>query len=107
MHGVVVHTWTKFSPMGSLFGDKRKVQDVNEYVNNRCGHSAVSRSLERGYAPIEHGVEGSNFIDSHGWYLHELGDIVHDADARPSFVLTLPEIEKWDDGGFLVLRWVM
>lgn len=54
-------------------------------------------------APVEHGVEGSNFIDTHWWHFKELRDVVHDADTCPSFVLSLAEIEERNDSSFLVL----
>jgi len=54
-------------------------------------------------APVEHGVEGSNLVHPHSWHLQELRDIVHDANARPSLVLPLAEVEKGNDGSLLVL----
>ena len=57
--------------------------------------------------PIKHGVEGCNLVYSHCRHLEQLSDIVHDADTCPALVLPLAEIEKRNDGGFLVLRWVM
>lgn len=53
--------------------------------------------------PVEHGIESSHFIDTHWRHFKELGDVVHNADACPSLVLPLAEIEEWDDCGFLVL----
>jgi len=54
-------------------------------------------------APVEHGVEGSNFIDTHWWHLKEFCDVVHDADTCPSFVLSLAEIKEGNNSSFPVL----
>jgi hypothetical protein len=40
-------------------------------------------------------------------HFEQLGHIVHDADARPSLVLSLAEVKEGNDGRLLVLRWVM
>jgi len=53
--------------------------------------------------PVEHGVKGGDFVHAHGRHLEEARDVVHDADARPSLVLSLAEIEEGDDGRFFVL----
>ena len=63
--------------------------------------------MQRGDAPVEHGVKGCDLVHTHRRHLEELGNVVHDADARPALVLSLAEVEKRDDGGFLVLGWVM
>lgn len=57
--------------------------------------------------PVEHSIEGRNFIHSHGWHRKKFGDVVHDADTCPSLVLSLCEVEQGDDGCFLVLGWVV
>jgi hypothetical protein len=95
MHGVVVHTCTKFSPIGSL-----KIPP--SYVRGRV------RAPRRGInAPVEHGVERRDFIHPHRLHFEQLRHIVHNADARPSFVLPLAEVEEWDDGCLFVLWRVM
>jgi hypothetical protein len=60
-----------------------------------------------GHAPVEHGVERSDFIHSHWLHFEQLRHIVHDADARPSFVLPLAEVEEGNDGCLFVLWRVM
>lgn len=57
-----------------------------------------------GYGPVEHGVKRRDLIDAHGWHVQHLRDIVHDADARPSFVLPLAKIQKRNHCSLLVLR---
>lgn len=57
----------------------------------------------RGDVPVEHGVEGRNLVHAHGRHFEKLGDVVHDADACPAFVLPLAEVEERNDGGLLVL----
>ncbi len=58
-------------------------------------------------APVEHGVESRDLVDAHGRDLEELGDVVHDADARPALVLPLREVKQWDGRRLLVLWRVM
>jgi len=55
-------------------------------------------------APIEHSVESRNLIDAHRRHTKIVGDVIHDANARPSFILPLCEIEEGNDSGLLVLR---
>lgn len=55
-------------------------------------------------SPVEHGVESCDFVNPHGWNFDQVGNIVHDAYASPALILPLPQVEKWDDGSFLVLR---
>ena len=47
-----------------------------------------------------------DLVDPHRRHPEEFRDIVHDANACPSFVLPLGEIKEGNDGGFLVLGWV-
>ena len=98
MHGVVVHTCTKFLPMGSLNGPLSHVRAGQECRDLRMGGA---------HAPVEHGVERRDFVHAHGLHLEQLRHIVHDTDARPSLVLSLAEVEEGDDGCLLVLGWVM
>lgn len=57
-------------------------------------------------APVEHGIEGCNFINTHGGHLKEVRDIIHHADACPSLVLPLAEVKQGNNCCFLILRWV-
>lgn len=59
------------------------------------------------YAPVEHGIKRRNLVYTHGWHTQQIGDIIHDADTRPPFVLPLAKIEEGNDSRFLVLRWIM
>ena len=93
MHGVVVHTCTKFSPMGSL--------NVPLACQRRQGQQRSNN------APIKHGIESCDFVNPHRWHLEHLGHVVHDADARPTLVLPLSEVEEGDNGCLLVLGRVM
>ena len=72
MQGVVVQTWTKFSPMGSL-----------QYTLNK---PSLQSAL---HVPVEHCVECSNLVDTHWRKLEELRDVVHHTDACPALVLPL------------------
>ena len=74
----------------------------------RCGarFSTVAHTAGEQDAPVEHGVERRDLVDTHGRHLEQLRDIIHDADARPSLVLPLAEVEERDYGGLLVLWWV-
>lgn len=55
-------------------------------------------------APVEHGIEGRDFVHPHRWHLKELCDVVHNADARPSLVLPLSDVKERNDRSLLVLR---
>ena len=57
--------------------------------------------------PVEHGIEGRNFVHSHGWHREKFGNVVHHADTCPTLVLSLCEVEQRNDGRFLVLGWVV
>ena len=83
------------------------VQDLVRTTKHAGGGGAdLDKVLANGLA-VEHGVEGGDLVDTHGGHLEEIGDVVHDGYGRPSFVLTLAEVEERDDGGFLVLRGVV
>ena len=51
---------------------------------------------------VVHGVEGCDFVDTHGGHLQETGDLVHDADAGVA-VLALTNVQDRHDSGLLVL----
>lgn len=57
--------------------------------------------------PIEHGIEGGNFIDAHRWHLQHLGHMVHHRQRAESRILTLGQVEQGNDGSLLVLRRVL
>lgn len=76
-------------------------QSVRQWVPCVCW-SRLLAGDEDGL-PVEHGVEGRHLIDPHGGHFQQLCHVVHHADARPSLVLALAEVEQWNDGGFLVL----
>jgi hypothetical protein len=54
--------------------------------------------------PIEHGVKCGYFIDTHWRHFQEICNVVHNANARPSFILALTEIKKRNNCSFLILR---
>lgn len=58
------------------------------------------------YGPVEHGIERRDLIDTHRRHLKQPRDVVHDADARPSFVLPLAEVQERNHSSLLVLRWI-
>ena len=60
--------------------------------------------MEEKLPPVEHGVESCNLVNPHWRHFKHFRDIVHDADARPSFVLSLAQIKEWNNGCFLILR---
>lgn len=55
-------------------------------------------------APVEHGIEGRDLVHPHWGHPEQLCDIVHNADARPSLVLPLPEVKERNDCSLLILR---
>ena len=63
-----------------------------------------ARSMRRWIIPVEHGIKRRNFVHPHGWHRKKFGNIVHDANARPSLVLPLCNVEQRNSGRFLVLR---
>lgn len=70
-------------------------------LDTRC--SVTSPEIRKCGAPVKHGVESRHFVNAHGWHFQELRDVVHDADTRPSLVLSLTEMEEGDDSTLLVL----
>jgi hypothetical protein len=58
-------------------------------------------------APNKHGIESRDFVDPHRLHFEQLGHVVHNADARPTLVLPLSEVEEGDNGCLLVLGRVM
>jgi hypothetical protein len=54
--------------------------------------------------PVEHGVKCGYFIDTHWRHFQKLCDIVHNAKARPSFILALTEIKKGNNCSLFILR---
>lgn len=52
---------------------------------------------------VVHGVESSDFVDTHRGHFQSAGDLVHDTDAAET-VLALTKVEEGHDGGLLVLR---
>lgn len=88
MQGVVVHTWTKFFPIGSL---------------SKFSCKMFCYGPRKG-SPIEHSIEGRDLVNTHGWHLKKFSNIVHDANARPTLVLSLTKVEERDDSSLLVLR---
>ncbi len=87
IHGVVVQTCTKCSPMGSL---QALVKDNIAFRHEK-------------HVPVEHCVKSSDFIDPHWWHSQQVRHVVHHADARPSLVLALSQVEEWYDCSLLVL----
>ena len=67
----------------------------------------MQRELKVRYGPVEHGVERRDFVHPHGWHFEELRHVVHNADTRPSLVLSLAEVEEGNCGCLLVLWWVV
>jgi hypothetical protein len=94
MHGVVVHTCTKFSPIGSLSVPP-------------CTSGQETQNIGQSYVPVEHGVESRNFIHSHRWHFEQLRHIIHNAYARPSLVLPLAKVQEGNDSCLLVLGRIM
>jgi hypothetical protein len=58
------------------------------------------------YPPIEHGVESRNLVYPHRRHFQELRDIIHNADTRPPFVLSLSKVKERNHSCLLVLGWV-
>jgi hypothetical protein len=54
--------------------------------------------------PVEHGVERGHFVDTHWRHSQEISDVVHNANTRPSFILSLTEIKKRNDCSLFILR---
>lgn len=76
---------------------RRRCANLDKVVSNRFTRGGAFRSSERRVqasgVPIEHGVEGRDLIHTHGGHFKKLCDIIHDANASKSLVLSLPEIE--------------
>ena len=51
---------------------------------------------------VVHGVESSDFVDTHRGHFQSAGDLVHDTDAGEA-VLALTEVKKGHDSTLLVL----
>lgn len=85
----------KYLPTGCLFG----VISTSTLSLSFClTHADVS--------PVEHGVKGGHFIDTHGWNLKDPGDFVHNRD-RGETQLSLTEIQKWHNSCLFVLRRIL
>ena len=56
--------------------------------------------------PVKHGVECGNFIDTHWRHFQKICNVVHNANARPSFILTLTKIKKRNDCSLFILGWI-
>ena len=54
--------------------------------------------------PVKHGIKCGHFIDTHWRHFQEICNVVHDANARPSFILALTEIKKRNDCSLFILR---
>lgn len=68
-------------------------------------HSGVSDLPNDGMsdAPIEHGIESRDFVDTHRGHFEQFGHVVHNAYARPALVLPLSQVKEGDDSRLLVL----
>lgn len=73
----------------------------------RTSGERIQAPPERDHAPVEHGVERRDLVHPHRSHLEQLRHVVHNADARPPFVLPLAEVEEGDDGRLFVLWRVM
>jgi hypothetical protein len=58
-------------------------------------------------APVEHCIKRRHLIHPHRRHLQQLRNVVHHTYARPSFVLSLAEVEEGDDSCLFVLRRVV
>jgi len=59
------------------------------------------------HVPVEHGVERRDFVYPHWLHFEQLRHVIHNADARPSLILPLAEVEEGNDSCLLVLGRVM
>ena len=65
------------------------------------GCAGLDEELADGRAVV-HGVEGGDFVNTHGRHLEKAGNLIHDANAGEA-VLALTEIEDGHNSGLLVL----
>ena len=54
--------------------------------------------------PVEHSIERGYFVDAHWRHSQEIGNVVHNANTRPSFILALTKIKKRNDCSLFILR---
>ena len=99
--GTAEHAWSRSAYLHKVLADRFTRYPLSHVRDRNPGIK------DGDHIPIEHGVERRDFIDPHRLHFEQLRHIVHDADARPSLVLSLPEVEEGDDSRLLVLRWVM
>jgi len=95
----------------SWFDATRVLTDSVKYLSRSTKHAWRScADLDKMFADrfsVEHGVESSDFVNTHRGHLKKVGNIVHDTNACPSLILALAEVQEGDDCSFLVLRWIM
>jgi hypothetical protein len=72
--------------LNKVFADGRSTQHDTREVSRR-------KRKGRDDEPIEHGVEGSDLVDSHLGHLQHLSNVVHDGEGGPA-ELTLAEVEE-------------
>lgn len=68
----------------------------------RGGGAKLHKVLSDRFA-VEHGVERSDLVNAHRRHLEQLGNVVHDRNGNPTRVLSLTEIEQWNNGSLFVL----
>jgi len=84
-----------------------RFQDFRRAAQHARRRSAYLNKVLANRFAIEHGVERRDFVYPHRLHFEQLRHIVHNADARPSFVLPLAEVEEGNDGCLFVLGRVM
>lgn len=53
--------------------------------------------------PVKHGVKCGYFINTHWRHIQDICNVVHNTNARPSFILTLTKIKKRNDCSLSIL----
>jgi hypothetical protein len=102
--GAAEHAWRRSAHLHKILAN---------WVTKNIKHPPLTRQDDNAagilsmYGPVEHGVERRDFVHSHGLHFEQLRHVVHNADARPSLVLSLAEVEEGNGGCLLVLWWIM
>ena len=100
--GTAEHAWSRSAYLHKVLADR-----FTKYPPSHVRDRDPGINKDGDHIPVEHGVERRDLVDSHRLHFEQLRHIVHDADARPSLVLSLPEVQEGNNSRLLVLRWVM
>ena len=72
-------------------------------ANHAGSRSADLHKVFSDRGAVEHGVKGSDLVDSYGSDVTQLGNLVHGHQWQPSAVLALGQIQQGNHGGLAVV----